>query len=312
MTSNEMRKRTRESIPRNQTYFQAADMILDIMEEASKPIYSDAEFRIPLKWKLNSCYMDCVIVCFFSYKTKYTTELLMGDYGGDERLLKELNLIVGSIRKREKMAYCSDMRKIIGMLDTFEHGYDTDALQDSSDFLNSFLGLFERKPTKVIYETVYEVGGLYYNDFYQSDQISISSPDSVRTLYEPRTSELIIEKFIKGEKISEEIIDSPYLVLNIPRRSPGEAMNTNVVIPDRLIHLKCNRILQLVSIVIFIQKRKHYVCYFYEGSFWWYYDDLNDEMELVGSYEQLNKKHERQIRTMATQLYYAPYDATIS
>lgn len=98
------------------------------------------------------------------------------------------------------------------------------------------------------------------------------------------------------------IIDTPYLVFRIDRLWLNKFFQTKII-PSQIITLQNLKQFALSSIVVF--RRMHYTCYFRCGKNWYYYDDTDDNIELIGSYNKmLNIKTFPNVITNGTVYFY--------
>jgi len=98
------------------------------------------------------------------------------------------------------------------------------------------------------------------------------------------------------------IIDTPYLVFRVDRLWLNSFYQIKII-PSQIITLANLNQFALSSIIVF--RRLHYTCYFRCGNKWYYYDDTDNDIELIGSYNSmLNTKKFPNIITNGTVYFY--------
>ena len=85
----------------------------------------------------------------------------------------------------------------------------------------------------------------------------------------------------------KNIIESDYLIFYIQRLLTERKRLYNKIIPDETITLQNNKKLNLHAIVV--HRNVHYTCYIKCNNYWFYYNDMSDEIKYVGNYNDMIK-----------------------
>jgi hypothetical protein len=233
-----------------------------------------------------------------------------------EDIQKELNKITNSIRnKGEKVEYCSKLRSLIKKCPSTsgQEFYGT-GTQDAGEFVQYLFSIFNvegmSKFTKTILsnnldEKINEDSEntilSSYRKFNTSPIILIPSQkliDSKIKYYLEQYEDAIFDeknlyKHSDGKKYKRRIevtnIDNTdYLIFYTQRLSEQQGSvvrNYSKIIPDESITLKNNKKLSLHAIVV--HRKLHYTCYIKCKNYWFYYNDIPNTIEYIGSYKEM-------------------------
>jgi ubiquitin C-terminal hydrolase len=197
---------------------------------------------------------------------------------------------------------CSSLRYLLGSCENGKR-YFTDEQQDVDEFLRFLLSIFDvdvaTTHTIIYYKNNDIDKKLITNKINNNDTIII--PIEYKDLFNKKINfedninkiELDVEhdELIKYNNKTYlykdsiyKYIDSPYLIFTIPRKQLNYIVNT----PVNLNRYLDNKYL-LISIVIFngTIHNGHYTTYFLSNGRWYYYDDIYNNINLIGNYEQL-------------------------
>jgi len=82
------------------------------------------------------------------------------------------------------------------------------------------------------------------------------------------------------------LVDTPYLVFRIDRLWNRKFLKTKII-PSQIITLQNLKQFALSSVIVF--NCLHYTCYFRCGNKWYYYNDIDNDIVLIGNYVSLLK-----------------------
>ena len=97
-------------------------------------------------------------------------------------------------------------------------------------------------------------------------------------------------KKYKRKIMYDFIKDSEYLIFKIERLGENDIRKYDRIVPSEFIILQSNRKLYLHSIIV--HKRNHYTCYIKCNESWFYYNDVNDLIEYIGTYKDMIENKE--------------------
>jgi uncharacterized UBP type Zn finger protein len=269
----------------------------------------------------NSCYIDSVLMCLFAIPNSFITKSILKrdlcqlvlsnkkDISCDNNLLldynkrvvvqNELIRITLYMRGKEEMRnnVCSNLRKLISLCNPPEDfgGRNT---QDAGEFLGFLFSVFNVSGTKRQIDT--------YISRDQNIKPKLSSTLNISSSpIQIISSQKILEN--KSENISmfidniedsivsdrgylrkveiSSLLEASFLVFYAQRtyltKNGIEKRTYNRIIPEQ-------KIQNLILYAVVVHKDNHYTAFIKcDGDKWYYYDDLQNEIEYVGKYEDI-------------------------
>jgi len=251
------------------------------------------------------------------------------DLTNRKRVQEQFRNMTESIRNTGDVKYCTDLRSVLVNCSNAEQ-YHKGGEKDAGEFLGYILSMFDTNVArKEVVTYITNDLGLNPNLIEVSKRIDpvasiIQFVDSF-TLEKKKKhfiSEFLSKVMDSGEmsknnrfkyndqfysrRIAKEtLLSTPYLVFNIQRLHPvkNQRLHTPIVPTDTLTIADGQRF-QLSAIVVYLQG--HYVAFLKCGNDWYYYNDLREQITLVGSYDQLLLRKKPSPFTDGTLYYYVP------
>ena len=93
----------------------------------------------------------------------------------------------------------------------------------------------------------------------------------------------------KRRILYKTVIDTPYLIFRIDRLWANKFYKTKII-PSQIITLQNLKKFALSAVIVF--SAFHYTCYFRCGNKWYYYNDIDNEITLIGNYNSLLKNND--------------------
>ena len=253
------------------------------------------------------------------------------------RIKKEIIKIMNSMRnKGEKVETCSMLRQYIKDCPSLgRQEFHETGPQDAGEFLLYLFSLFNIEKTTRRY-----IQNIATNDLtnkvseLESYIVSSDREELVSPIVSIHSNSLIdtnIDYYLNFEDdtifgkndtyvasdnnkykrkiMYDSIKDSDYLIFKIERLIENNIRKYNRIVPNESIILQSNRELYLHSIIV--HKSTHYTCYIKCDNSWFYYNDVGNTFEYIGSYKDMieNKKTSDKIRpdacTMSTLCFYS-------
>ena len=300
---------------------------IEIMDILTKPEFEDqcVDKIKGLKWTGNSCYLDSVLICLFAVKCNFIDEYIL-----NYELVKRSGTLMTSFVRtftrslRKYLKNCSGAKLFSGT-----------RMAESGEFLAYFFNIFD---TNVATKKTITYGTNNMNICPLEKELVLTSTitdnkssvihfipsDNIRLLSKKKYYELRSFLTIKddsgelgeGNQYKDDnghlykrrityntIINTPYLVFRVDRLWLNSFYQIKII-PSQIITLANLNQFALSSIIVF--RRLHYTCYFRCGNKWYYYDDTDNDIELIGSYNSmLNTKKFPNIITNGTVYFYS-------
>ena len=265
-----------------------------------------------------------LLECFHSEKISDSEKSIM-DLENRKNIQNELKNISNNIRNGEKQK-CSTLRKYLKNCRGAKLFYGTQ-MAESGEFLTYLFNIFD---TNVAVKKTITYGtnniDLIQTSTIIDDKASVIHfipSDTLRRLLKTKYYELrsfltikddsgILDDdnqykddngiFYKRRITYNTIIDTPYLVFRVDRLWLNNFYQIKII-PSQIITLANLNQFALSSVIVF--RGLHYTCYFRCGNKWYYYDDTDNDIELVGSYNtMLNTKKFPNVITNGTVYFY--------
>lgn len=230
------------------------------------------------------------------------------------RIKKELNKIMNSIRNPEvsnKVENCSMLREHLSKCpSTSGQEFHSSRMQDAGEFLIYLFSLFNVTGTKRYIKTIVTNDiendiNFLENSKIVSERIETVSPiisihsKSLRNTnidyYLDFIEDTEFDKFnlykdkdgntYKRKITYDSIEDSNYLIFYAQRLLQGDKRSYKKIIPNEEIILKSKKKLYLHAIVV--HERLHYTCYIKCNNVWFHYNDIYNNIEHVGTYDEM-------------------------
>lgn len=247
------------------------------------------------------------------------------DMNNRKKVQNSLREIAESIRGSKKVEYCTDLRLVLKRCPSVDNFYET-GMKDPAEFLIYLLRMFDVDKVvkeEIVYYTNYK-GNIYNLDIDETNpelkvmKRSIKKDESIIQYIDKtylnnlnKNEVYYISKFlttidaeIENLIYTKKIYYSPYIVFYCERISfdileynrmilSGDVdleklsikLNKIKIIPSKTITIESGDRFQLSSIVVW--KDYHYTCYFKCGHTWYYYNDLNNNIKTIGTYQQM-------------------------
>ena len=271
-----------------------------------------------LSYTDNSCYVDSVLISLFSPDNNHNvvSNFFLINIEEDNRLnicstnanisknirkllQTELQKIYLSINNliNFKVQNVDNLRKILKFC-SYSENYGDNRMKDPAEFQSYILDMFNIVCTKKY--TVYGVQSTNsltklstnYDKFASpvithilESEISLSnltSQHEINTIDFTRNS----KKFTKVLTVIE-LIDSPFIIFHIQRKSIRNNFNLTKIKPDEIIKLN-NKKYKLSAVIVF--NSNHYTTFFKKLNIWYYYDDLKNVLVKSHSKFQIESK----------------------
>ena len=253
------------------------------------------------------------------------------------KIKKEIIKIMNSMRnKGEKVETCSMLREYIKDCPSLggQEFHET-GTQDAGEFLLYLFSLFNIEKTTTRYIQNIATNDLKnkvseletyivssYREELVSPIVSIHSNSLIDTnidyylnfeddtIFGEKDTYVASDNKKYKRKIMYDLIkDSQYLIFKIERLTGNNVRKYNRIVPNESIVLQSDRKLYLHSIIV--HKSTHYTCYIKCENSWFYYNDMGNTFEYIGSYKDMieNKQTSDKIRpdpcTMSTLCFYS-------
>jgi hypothetical protein len=104
----------------------------------------------------------------------------------------------------------------------------------------------------------------------------------------------------------EKIISTPYLVFNIQRLGVRDVVSKKIIIPDEIIYIGDDSILEFTGVVIY--HNRHYTCFFSCRKIWYFFNDIappSEKIKKIGPYNKLMEKAGEVITQKGTIYFYS-------
>jgi len=263
-----------------------------------------------LSWTGNSCYLDSVLLALFAVPNKVIDENILEkkveeSYNcsrhSKEKIQEELKNIAEFMRGNEKDKSCINLREMIRECPGTER-FESTNTQDAGEFLNYIFTIFDVNVGKL--KEIVNITNTNTNDVYKiKETVTKTFPivniyhssfkDGKRYLnsYLTQHEELLFENMREFEGIEYDkrvtsyiFEDYNYLIFSVHRTyytdSGKEKKSVKRIIPPE-------RIGNIALHAIVVHLKNHYTCYIKCNDTWFYYDDLKEEIDSVGDYDDM-------------------------
>ena len=247
----------------------------------------------------NSCYIDSIFIALFANKNKIIDNFFSTLQ--NDSIQKEILRIRDSIQGRGNVITCTNFRRKLSQLD-YQYDFHTKRMQDAGEFLMFLFSIFrvestikkrstivynnKREKIKVSEQRMVDSPIISISPFFLSDESSledyIHQKDTVKLSNENRFRHY--GQLYKYRTECNDIVYSTFLVFYIQRLMGDDERDYSSIDIPEVLDVEPKE-LQLSSIII--HQDMHYTCYFRCEKTWYYYDDLDNTITLVGSFENL-------------------------
>ena len=259
----------------------------------------------------NSCYMDSVLVAlllvpnsFVNTHILYTDlflrakdNIVCGETATEDldfriEIQEALVDLAESLRGRKEIGSCIELKKLF-MRCKYLMKFSTYEQHDSSEFLTSLLELFNTDASMCIESRTFNANNYNLSSYtkrvefpYHSIIYNIKAGKSIQNPIIDRSDMSLKVNDVELDTITTLetfIVRGDYLIFQVDRADyTGVVRRDKVETPD--IYIGNNR-LRLTAVVI--HTTRHYVAYIKINNDWYFYDDLGEHLEYVGSQQEL-------------------------
>jgi hypothetical protein len=261
---------------------------------------------------------------FCKTKTKNKSLSIEDNLNKIGEIQDELRSLVNDFRQRQiTRPVCTKLRSLFkNCNNTTISFYWLQNEEDSIEFLNYILSMFieedisiQEKTVNILNddysffrneEKIREKGGIVINikpEYITSEDLDLYLSQFLIEEIQVEVRGEIAQTIIK-KQIIKETIYSPYIIFTINRKTLSGAVNSKKFIPNEHIKLKENiNNLSLHSVVVY--NSHHYTCYFLYNTIWYYYNDLDHQLQKIGNYNKLiSRKTYPNVLTNGTIFFY--------
>jgi len=287
----------------------------------------------PLTNTKNSCYIDATLVSLFTHPCFDINTLLQDDAVGfdvcgaaeDDIVAARSSFIQAAAALQQWQTKNSDyernvIRKTATRCPDLNDGFEKSSQNDPSIFLEYFLKIFPRFDMDMMIkgmpscESSMPLIRLAF-DFLAKKKLignrkcesnkSYHSPTNLKRCKLKKKSKTTLQKVVDEQIRANQIIkiDTEFIVFDITRLDKGSYIDNIVVEPDKHIKLPQKQKLSLSAVIVWHDH--HYTAYAFTKEGWCYFDDEQQEYQIVGrSYDDLLKHRDGSVATNGKLFFY--------